>query len=255
MEMQVIGTGTRAFEGLGSGAMKLYMPSSLCNYGPNLTTTNYAVQNVNAGGGSTNVTIEYFDKNGTKTGDETKAIGPGAKASFLTCNQNSDGFTGSAVITRTAEPIVAMCKAVGTGLFTAYVGFGSASNNVALPYVRWATQSDFYYNGGQRTYIAIQNIGSSTIPAGTIQVQYIDRNGAILATHTISTALDAGSKANSNANLAGLSEFGYYHPGYGGSVKITGPGGSQLAAIARVQGWNPNVWQAVAEDYNGMDIP
>jgi len=36
---------------------------------------------------------------------------------------------------------------------------------------------------------------------------------------------------------------------------ITGPPGSELAAIARVQSWVPATGQQAGEDYNGMDVP
>jgi hypothetical protein len=254
MELQVDGVGARAFEGIGSGGMEFYMPSALCDRGPNKQTTNFAIQNTNLTT-ATDVTITYFDKDGNNTGSETKNIGPGAKSSFRACDVNATDFIGSAKITSASQPVIAMGKAAGGGLFTAYVGFKSASNRVALPYVRWSTSPNFYSGSQQRVNIAIQNIGSSTIPANSVVIKYIDRNGTVVGTHTIDTSIDVGSKVNSNASFAGLSEFGYYYPGAGGGVIIEGPSGSQLAAIARVATYVPASGQTVGEDYNGMDIP
>ena len=147
-----------------------------------------------------------------------------------------------------------MGKAEGNGIYSAFVGFNEATSKIGLPYVRWATDTDFLYNNGQRTYIAIQNIGGTTIPAGGLTIKYYDRDGVLQATDTNPTSIADGIKYNSNANKAGLSEFGYYHPGAGGSAIVEGPSGSQLAIIARVQGFDASTWLDNGEDYNGMDI-
>ena len=257
MELQKYDVGNRAFEGLGSGATNYFMPSALCNYaipGGN-TNTFYAIQNT-SDSTSTNVTVTYFDTSGVNQGNETKSVGPGAKASFSTCDVVSSGFLGSAKVESSATPVIAMGKIEGAGLTTAYVGIGSGSAKVSLPYVRWATDANFQNGSQQRVFIALQNVGSSTI-TGPITVEYIDRDGNVSGTHTINTDLDSGSKANSNATSAGLSEFGVYANGtqFGGGVIITGPPGSELAAIARVQSWVPATGQQAGEDYNGMDVP
>ena len=145
-----------------------------------------------------------------------------------------------------------MGKAAGAGLSTAYIGFSSGSQNIALPYVRWTNQTDFNAGSGQRVNIAIQNVGSSAV-TGNITVKYVDRTGAVSGTHTITTDLQPGDKANSNATNAGLSDFGYYGGGqYGGGAIITGPSGSELAAIARVATYVTATGAVVGEDYNGM---
>lgn len=248
------GTGARAFEGLGEGGTKFYMPSALCNYAVpgGVTNTAYAIQNTNLST-STNVTVTY--SNGIF---ETKSIGPGAKASFTACSASGmpSNFLGSAIVESTNTDIIAIGKADGTGLSTAFVGVAMGASKVALPYVRWATDNNFWNGTQQRVYIAIQNVGGSTIPANTIQVKYIDRDGNVQGTHIINTALDPEKKANSNATNAGLSEFGVYAGGtqFGGGVIIEAPG-YQISAIARVQSWVTATSQYAAEDYNSIDIP
>ena len=256
MELQKYDVGARAFEGLGSGAMKFYMPSALCNYGSAKQNTNYAIQNTSLSN-STSVTVTYYDTAGNSAGTETKSIGGGAKASFATCAATAQDFLGSAIVESDSQPIIAMGKASGGGLFTAYVGIGSGSSKVALPYVRWSTDANFWNGKQQRVNIAVQNVGDSTVPAGTVVVKYIDRDGVVVGTHTITEAIDPGSKANSNATNAGLTEFGVYANGtqFGGGVIIEGPGGSELAAIARVVTWVPALNLRAGEDYNGMDVP
>lgn len=235
--------GASAFEGVGSGATKVYMPSALCqNYGIN---TAYAVQNTSLTT-ATNVTVTY--SNGAS---ETKNILPGAKASFLGCNKLPSGFLGSAVVTSDTTPIIAVGKASGNGASTAFIGFASGSQKVALPYVRFANDYHFFTGYMPRTNIAIQNVGSSTI-TGDIKVYYIDRTGAIVGVHTISTDVVPEAKVNSNAGNAGLVEFGCYNncTEYGGAAVVEGPPGAELAVIARNSVYTNGLYYS--EDYSGI---
>jgi len=51
-------------------------------------------------------------------------------------------------------------------------------------------------------------------------------------------------------------EFGHNNNGtFGGGAIITGPGGSQLVAVARVESKVPATSETVGEDYNGIVIP
>jgi hypothetical protein len=261
MESQLVGNGARAFEGVGEGGLTIYMPSALCQRGPQKISTFFAIQNTSLTN-STNVTTSYYDTDGVKQGEVTNNIGPGAKQSLQTCNNTFTGFLGSAVVESTSQPIIVMGKAESNiggniGIYSAFIGFESASNNVALPYVRWATNNDFTNNNGQRTYLAIQNIGDTTIAVGELTIQYIDRNGNLVTTHTNDTAIAPGIKFNSKAidGTPTITEFGYYHPGAGGSAIVQGPSGSELAVIARVQGFDTFTGLENGEDYNGMDMP
>ena len=69
-------------------------------------------------------------------------------------------------------------------------------------------------------------------------------------------AIAVGAKTNSTASDAGLTEFGYYHPGFGGGVIVEGAAGSELAVVARVATKDAtDPFGMVAEDYNGMPTP
>ena len=250
MEMDSNGYGNKAYEGVGAGALKFYMPSALCNFGSLIQNTNYAVQNTHLSQ-TTNVTVTY--SNGAS---ETKSIGPGAKASFNTCQASGmvNNFIGSAVVQSDNTNIIAVGKAAGGGISTAFVGFVSGSEDIALPYVRWGNDTDFNNGSEQRTYIAIQNVGASTV-TGNILVKYINRNGVVEATHTITDDILSEGKVNSNASLAGLTEFGYYGPGQiGGGVIIEGPPGSQLVAIGRVSTTVTALSQRAGEDFSGVPL-
>jgi hypothetical protein len=244
------GVGLKAFEGVASGAALVYMPSALCNvFGG--TNTSYAVQNTSLTT-ATDVTVTFTDDLGATT-TQTKTIQPGAKASFVGCDAMGQGRYGSAILESDATDIIAIGKAYGAGMTTAFLGVSMGYDSVALPYVRWATTANYNAGNGQRTFITIQNVGAATI-TGDIVVQYVDSTGAVVGTHTITTDLAVGAKATSNASLTAeaLTEFGIT-PVYGGAAIITGPAGSELAVVARVS----SVFGAgfVSEDYNGQPIP
>jgi hypothetical protein len=246
MELAIGGVAASAFEGVGAGDSTFYMPSALCEaFGAN---TAYAIQNTNLSTAAS-VTVNY--SNGAT---ETKSIGPGAKASFIACQATgmSAGFSGAAVITSN-QPIIAIGKAYGSGLSTAFVGFASGSDNIALPYVRWATDANFGNGSQQRVFLTIQNIGTAAVNGAT--VKYVDRDGNVVGTHTL-PSIAPQAKVNSNASAAGLTEFGVYAGGtqFGGGAIVEGPDGSQLAVVARVS-TQVGPGSFASEDYNGMPIP
>jgi len=248
MELSTTGSGASAFEGVGAGATKIYMPSALCNaYGAN---TAFAVQNTSLST-PTNVTVTY--SNGAT---DQQTIAPGAKKSFVACNASgmSAGFSGSAVVDSTATPVIAIGKAYGSGLSTAFVGVSLGANQIALPYVRWATDANWANGSQQRVFLTIQNIGSSNLAAGDVTVRYINKDGVQEGTTHSLPAIAVGAKANSNASNAGLSEFGINGGSYGGGAIISAPAGAELAVVARVS-TQIAAGQFASEDYNGMPLP
>ncbi len=244
--------GLKAFEGVASGAALLYMPSALCNvFGG--TNTAFAVQNTSLTT-ATDVKVTYTDDLGVST-NQTKTIQPGAKASFVGCDAMGQGRYGSAIIESTATDIIAIGKAYGAGMTTAFLGVAMGYDTVALPYVRYATTANYNVGNGQRTFITIQNVGDTTI-IGDIVVQYVGPTGLVEGTHTITADLAVGAKATSNASMTaeGLTEFGIYPgPIYGGAAIITGPAGCELAVVARVSSVFGTGF--VSEDYNGQPVP
>jgi len=257
-----LGYGAKAFEGVAEGATDYFMPSALCKYdagGGLLQDTSYAVQNADPAL-ATHVTVT-FDNGFTAEAD----IAAGSKASFVTCNAVGmpEGYKGAARVHSDTTPIIAMGKAYNGGLSTAFIGAaaGSGTAKVALPYVRWAINADYTAGDGQRSYIAIQNIGAGPL-TGDITVKYIDCFGVLQGTHTISvTDMAVGEKVNSNASLALIPEFGICDPvnkpAFGGGALVEGPVGSELAAIVRVQTMDTNFVPSLGrgEDYNGLNVP
>ncbi len=249
MELSTTGSAASAFEGVGEGASTVYMPSALCQaFGAD---TAYAVQNTSLST-TTSVTVRY--SNGV---NHTQQIAPGAKASFVACQAPgmTSGFNGSAEIESTATPIIAIGKAYGSGLSTAFVGVpeGGGASEIGLPYVRWATDANYAAGTQQRVFLTIQNIGDANLAAGSVVVRYIDRHGVELGTHTLG-ALAAGQKLNSNAAMAGLTEFGIDNGTFGGGAIVEGPDGSELAVVARVS-TQVAAGQFASEDYSGMPLP
>lgn len=247
MELENAGYNAYAFDGASTTANKIYMPTAVCKFGPNLNSTSaYAVQNNNAA--PVQVTVTY--SNGHVDGPHTlPAYG---KRSFDGCSAgNPVGYLGSAIVTATAN-IHAVGKVYGGGLYPAHLAFITGYNKVSLPFVRW-TEANWYNGVGQRTYIAIQNIGTSTIPAGQVVVRYYDKNGVLKGIHTLGS-IAVGAKVNTHPQFVGLTEFGVYGDGSeGGGAIVTGPAGSKLAVVVRVQKYIGS-GNSVGEDYTGIPI-
>jgi hypothetical protein len=255
MELDITTIGLKAFEGVASGGLKFYMPSALClAFGGQQTS--YAVQNTSLTD-PTDVTVTYTDNNGDVTA-ETKTIGPGAKASFIACDVMADGTYGAAVVTSTTEDVIAIGKAYGAGLSTAFNGVAEGYGMIGLPYVRWATDANWAAGLGQRTFITIQNVGAALVEGDVIAIDYVGPDGTIKGTHTYTVGaagLANGAKFNSTALLAGLPEFGYYGSVFGGAAIIhTDVAGAQLTAVARVS-TQVSTGVLLSEDYNSQLVP
>jgi hypothetical protein len=261
------------FEGvpLSRASNTIYLATALCQrFG---LDTFYAVQNASLTDAAT-VTVTYYDTSGVlKTTDGPYPIGPGQKKSISTCAPSSGvsmaSFTGSAKITSTGAPIVALGKAqaqVGAGaatadVFTIFMGEPQGASKLALPFVRWANDTNFNaptnMGGKQRAFLAIQNLETTTIK---VNVKYFGKaGGAPIATEQLT--IPGLSKGSSNASTAGAlgaagmnaGEFGYYTDGsFGGAVTIEADATNPTAkfiAIARVQ--HPGA----GEDYNAVPVP
>ncbi|MDX1689030.1 MAG: hypothetical protein R3248_13695 [Candidatus Promineifilaceae bacterium] len=254
MELSTTGGASSAFEGVTSGAGTIYMPTALCEaFG---ATSAYAVQNTSQSA-QANVTVNY--SNG---GSESATIDPGAKRSFIACDATgvSAGFSGAATVEATGADIVVIGKVFGSGNSTAFVGATGGADTLALPYVRF-TVSQWESGARQRAYMAIQNIGSAALDPGDIVVEYRDKDGNLVGTHTNDSSIAVGAKFNTYATQAtpeagftsaDLEEFGYAGGQFGGGAIIIGPDGSEMVAIARIQSrFGTGV---VGEDYNAMPI-
>lgn len=254
MELGTTTPDVKAFEGVTAGGMKFFMPSALCNAfgGQN---TSYAVQNTDLIT-QTSVTVTFLETGGTVS-TQTKTIGPGAKASFIGCDSMTQGSYGAAIVESETQPVVAIGKVYGAGVATAFNGVDTGFTKIGLPYVRWAADADWAAGTRQRTNITIQNVGADLAENDVITVDYVGPDGTIEGTHTITIGaggLPNGAKVNTSAAQANLSEFGYYGSVFGGAAVITGPAGSNLAAVARVSTQiAPGV--LISEDYNSQAIP
>jgi hypothetical protein len=250
MELEIAGNNAYAFDGASSTADKIYMPSAVCKFGPNNeSTTAYAVQNTTSN--TISVTVTYSNGNV----DGPYQLPAYAKRSFDGCQANNPvGFLGSAVVESTGGDIHVVGKVYGGGLYPAHLAFISGSSKVALPFVRW-TETNWENREGQRTFIAVQNIGTSDIPAGQVTVSYLDKDGTVLGTHTLG-AIPVSQKANTHPHHIGAAgyEFGTYPDGSsGGGAIVEGPAGSQLAVVVRVQKYLGQ-GNSVGEDYTGIPI-
>ncbi|MEZ4637268.1 MAG: hypothetical protein R2856_20320 [Caldilineaceae bacterium] len=129
---------------------------------------------------------------------------------------------------------------------------------------RWGTPT------GQHASIAVQNIGTSAVSG--VVVRYLNASGQLVGQHALPT-INPGAKKNSSAvwsdsegstqpqgsfTQASLQEFGYPlsngGSGFGGSVLIEGPAGSQLSAVVRIASRIDSIGSTVAEDFNAIPV-
>jgi hypothetical protein len=263
-----------AFEGvpLSRAANTIYMATGLCQRYS--LTTYYAVQNSSTtAGNNAQITVAYRNTDGTaKATDGPYTIGPGQKKSINTCAPsdltNMANFTGSAVIISVGAPIVVIGKAQdGTAgadpsvalFFTGFMGEASGSSKRALPFIRWANDTNFNdagnVGGKQRCTLAVQSLSSGT---NKFNVKYYDKSGNLVATEVLSIAQYA--KANSSPSSAGAlgasgmvtGEFGYYTDGsYGGAAIVEAHADNASAtSIAIVRCQHPGA----GEDYNAVPV-
>ena len=261
LELSTTALSATAFEGVPSGNSKVFVATALCKAFGGASTA-YAVQNV--GTSAANVTVKYTGKNLTTNAavstEDTGTIDPGAKKSFLGCAKNPDNFSGAASI-ESSSSIVVIAKVSGS-LGTAWLGEGQGSAKLAHPYVRFSDATNFNAGKYQKAFLAIQNVGSAAV--SNVVVEYRDKNGTLLGKHTIAS-IDPGAKANSNPTLATpesgviatqLELFGNPESnpggGFGGGAIVSGPSGSQLISVVRIQTNTAN--GVVAEDYNGIPV-
>ena len=183
-----------AFEGTASAGTTVYLPSALYLYAPQQQTTYIAVQNTQAT--PITVTITFYNKDGFVAGTVGGAMQGYQKQSWNPGSAGiGAGYNGSAVVTATGP--VAVVANIGsiTDVSLAYTGQASGTLRQALPYVRWAPDSD---SKGWRTYIAVMNVDAS-LPAD-ITLRYYDTNGSLSHTATI-TNVAPNTKANHNPSI------------------------------------------------------
>ncbi len=238
-----------AFESTSGGSSTVYMPSAFCNWGSSGNTNSfYAIQNVSTSADAV-VTVTY--SNSKVDGPYT--LHPGTKQSVGGCTVESNNFIGSATITSTGGQIVAIGKIRGAGISTAFVGATAGAPKLAAPYVRFTT-AHWVDGTKQRAYIAVQNVGAALNP-NDVKVAYYDKDGNLAGTYSYPNALAQGAKFSTSASDIGAAgaEFGFYSNGIGGAAVISGPAGSQLVAVVRIQTYlGPGT--TTGEDYNATPI-
>ena len=254
-----------AFEAipLSAGAQTIYMSTALCKFGIGSQTTFFAIQNLSFNS-PTVITVTYTTVTGTTPSPNVQNLPPLAKVSVNPCQTNGEAeYSGAATITSSSQPIAAVGKAAQTDgpptqprFTTAFLAQASGASRLAVPYIRWSPNppgTDF------RSFVAIQNIGSTLIPAGQLTVTYYDQNGIVAANCTSVVAMAVGAKLNSTAANTFPADF-TCSPAVGvsssfiGSAVIQGPSGSNLLAIVR--NFAPAASAQIhTEDFNAILLP
>ena len=252
-----------AFEAipLSAGAQTIYMPTALCKSGPGSQTTFFAIQNLSFTS-PTVITVTYTAVTGSLPSPNVQNLPPLAKVSVDPCQTNgAAAYSGAATITSSSQPIAAVGKAAQTSgpltqprFTTAFLAQASGASRLAVPYIRWNPPgTDF------RSFVAIQNIGSTSIPAGQLTVTYYDQNGTVAANCTSVVAMAVGAKLNSTAANTFPADFTCspavdVSSTFIGSAVIQGPSGSNLLAVVR--NFAPAASAQIhTEDFNAILLP
>lgn len=193
------------FEGVASGASKVFIPTMLCEYSPpQLQTSYYAFQAVD---GAVDISMKHYDRDtGVQLGTTyTTSISDGGKASLNPCSNGNvpSGAIGSSVVEVTGGTgsVLALVKVnAANGMRTAYTGEQTytvdGTVKIALPYVPWNNN----FTAGWQTYIAVQNI-SEAAPAVNIVATYYHNDGTVAGEVTLadgSTPLAPLQKVNTS---------------------------------------------------------
>ena len=242
------GNGVYANDSFSQIGKKVYMPVALCMALGGMSTS-YYVYNTDATQ-STTATITY---NTGKKGTLTLAPNKGGWYNACLPSGTVAGYSGHAVVTSSVTDILVLGHAKDAGMSATFQGQSVGSNNLAVPYANYSTNS--YTNGQkQRTTIYVMNLGAN-LASGTVKVKYFDKTGKLVGTHSL-PAIANGTKVESAANKIGSAgaEFGYYSDGTsGGSAMIEGPAGSNLMAAVWAMS-NPVKGTLVGEMYNAIPI-
>ena len=235
----------------------IYMPSALCNYPTAATpqSTFYGIQNTSSSLYA-NVTVGYYDLNGTLVGQQSNSIAPSDKWSHSTCSTTGlpANFSGSAVIQSSNSVfLAAVGKVTGSGVSSGFMAQATGSSTLYLPYQRYASDTNWLNGTRHRTFNAIQNIGGSLL-ANAICTTFYDAAGVQAGSQVCnSTVLNQYQKYNPHPSSAGLTnDWGYGASEYGSAVvRCPTCSSNQLISVTRVTSYI-DASTAAAEDYVGL---
>jgi hypothetical protein len=208
------------------GSAKVVLPA-IANgaYGGYTTVTQ--IQNVSST--AANVTVKYFDANGTPVGTGNSVAALPANASWLLRNDNPGALpaasAGSAIV-YSDQPIAAFVNefAPGDGDATSYTAISPVSGVGTTLYAPTIANNAY---GGYTTGVGLMNIGTV---ATNITITYRDGTGSVVKTQTL-TGVAAGAYRGLYSGDATLA----LPNGFAGTATIQSSAGN-LAAIVNETG-------------------
>jgi hypothetical protein len=228
------------YNGFTGGSTEVSMPLVMANNSGYYT----GIQVQNVGAAPTTITIDYGQNlaGAFAPSDDTATLAANESKTFIQAGgQWTDKYIGSATITTTGEPVVAIVnqvKLTGVALGTAYDGFdpASATSKVSAPLIM-ANNSGYY------TGIQVMNVGGA---ATNITVTYGPNLAGAFAPGTETATVAAGDSYNSIQNAGAWTGNKYV-----GSLTVEASGGGSIVMIVN------QVWPAAPGDqfmtYNGFN--
>jgi hypothetical protein len=224
----------------GGGATEVSLPLVMANNSGFFS----GIQVQNVGGASTDITIKYGKNLGGTfaPADDTATLAVNESKTFLQAGgQWTQKYIGSATITTTGEPVVAIVNQVllgGVSLGTAYNGFdpAGATSKVSAPLIM-ANNSGYY------TGIQVMNVGGADT---NITVTYGPNLAGSYAPPAETATIPAGDSFNSIQNAGAWTGNKYV-----GSLTVEASGGGSIVMIAN------QIWPAAPGDqfmtYSGFN--
>lgn len=213
------------------------------------------------------VTVEYYNRSdgqlaltinqtippGTTLGLNTKNGGDLPASSFDPLGTDWDG-----TVKITSNNSIDLVGTAVTNWGTAEKGGMSAlpSNNAAVTsnvlFIPAQYRLDYGSGFAQWSSINLQNVGSSTIAAIDLTIEYVDSNGNIVATFTdadlpgdLASGAGLGLNTRNGGDLSS-SDFDSFGTSFVGGAIITAPAGSELVATSNI------IYANRASVYNGV---
>jgi hypothetical protein len=228
------------YNGFTGGSTEVSLPLIMANNSGFYT----GIQVQNVGTSATSITIDYGSNlaGSFAPANDTASLAAGESKTFLQAGGQWTGtYIGSATVTTTGQPVVAIVnqvKLTGTALGTAYNGFdpAKATNKVSAPLIM-ANNSGYY------TGVQVMNVGSS---ATTITVTYGPNVAGTYAPPAETATLQPGDSYNSIQNSGAWTGKKYV-----GSMSVSASGGGEVVLIAN------QIWPAASGDqfmtYDGFN--
>jgi hypothetical protein len=206
-------------------------------------TANVTATYVSRSDGSVSLTKVFTIPANSAAGLNTKNGGDFPATDFfdLTTGTGSTPDWDGSVTLDSDQPLVAICN-TNWGVATNSGAYALVTENDGASTIFVPAQYRLDWGSGwaQWSALNLMNVGSSTVAAADISIEYIDTSGATVATFTgadLPGDLAAGAAVGLNTRNGGdmdASDFDSFGLSFIGGIYVSAPAGSQLVGVANI---------------------